>query len=73
MTKIGRAAADAARHKYEQVETEVLAAEGRRSIKAKVATVKRVARKAARVGAIAGTVAAASVVVREVRKRRKLT
>lgn len=54
---------------YHDLETRVLAAAGRRAIRNRVHTVKRVGRRAARAALIAGTVAAATVVVREVRKR----
>ena len=66
--RIGRAAARA----LEDAETKVLAAEGRRSIEAKVARAKRTLRKAVKAGAIAGAAVAAAVVLRERRKRRKL-
>lgn len=54
------------------LEGRVLAAEGRRSIKAKARTVGRIARKALKSGLVAGGVVAAVVVKREVGKRRKL-
>lgn len=63
---------DAARGAYEKMETKVLAAEGRRAVKGKARTVAKVSQKAAKTGLIVGALAAASVVVREVRKRRKL-
>jgi len=66
--KLGAKAKRAAR----DVEQRVLAAEGRRSIKSKVATVKKVAKKALRAGAVVGTMVAAAVVMRETKKRRKL-
>ena len=66
--KLGAQAKRAAR----DVEQAVLAAEGRRSIKSKVATVKKVTRKALRAGAVAGAMVAAAVVMRETKKRRKL-
>ena len=62
----------AARDAYEKLETKVLVAEGRKSIRGKMRTVKKVTRKAVKSGLIAGTLAAASVVAREIRKRRKL-
>jgi hypothetical protein len=62
----------AAQGAYERVENKILAAEGRRAVKGKVRTVKKVSRKAAKTGLIVGTLAAAGVVVREFRKRREL-
>lgn len=50
----------------------LLAAEGRKSVRKKVRTTVKVGRKAAKTGAIVGVLAAAAVVVREIRKRRKL-
>jgi len=64
---------DAARDAYEKLETKVLVAEGRKSIKGKVRTVKKVTRKAVKTGLITGALAAVSVVAREIRKRRKLS
>ncbi len=54
------------------LENRVLAAEGRRALRTKVATAKKVTKKAIKTGAIAGVVVAAAVVVREAKKRRKL-
>lgn len=54
------------------LETRALAAEGRRAVRAKVATATKVTKKALKTGAIAGVVVAAAVVVREVKKRKKL-
>ncbi len=65
-------AKDAARSAYEKVETRVLVAEGRKAVQRKANTVGRVSRKAAKTGAVAGALAAAGVVVHEIRKRRKL-
>lgn len=67
-TRIRHAASKAA----EEAELRVLAHEGRKSINAKVARVKRVTKKALKAGAIAGAVVATAVVMRERRKRRKL-
>lgn len=55
------------------LENRVLAGEGRRSVRAKVATAKKVTKKALKTGAIAGVVVAAAVIVRETKKRRKLS
>lgn len=57
------------RRMYRDLETRVLVAAGRQAIRSRVRTVKRVSRRAARAALIAGTVAAATVIVREVRKR----
>jgi hypothetical protein len=56
----------------DELETRAMAAEGRRSVRTKVAAVKRVTKKALKAGAIVGTAVAAAVVVRERGKRRKL-
>jgi Ni,Fe-hydrogenase III small subunit len=74
MTKLTRKLAakgrEAARKAYEKVETRVLVAEGRKAVRGKIRTTARVSRKAAKTGLIVGALAAAGVVVREVRKRR---
>jgi hypothetical protein len=70
LTSRGKSAAHDA---YEKLETKVLVAEGRKSIRGKVHTVKKVTRKAVKTGLITGALAAVSVVAREIRKRRKLT
>lgn len=72
MPKLTRRIGRAARRAVEDAETRILAAEGRKSLQAKVARAKRTAKKALKAGAIAGAVAAAAVVMRERRKRRKL-
>jgi hypothetical protein len=64
---------DAAGNAYRKVETKVLVAEGRKSVRAKVRTAGKVSRKAAKTGMIVGALAAAGVVVHEIRKRRKLS
>lgn len=66
--RVGRAAG----RKVKEVENRILAAEGRKSIRAKVATVKRVMKKALKAGAIAGALVATAVVMRERKKRRNL-
>ncbi len=63
---------EAARAAYDRLETRVLAAEGRRSVKQKVRTVGKVGRKAAKAGLVAGALTAVGVVAHEIRKRRKL-
>lgn len=62
----------AARKAYEELETRVLVAEGRKAMRNKVRTTARVGKKAAKTGLIVGALAAAGMVVHEVRKRRKL-
>lgn len=64
--------ANAAGRAAGKVETKILAAEGKRSLKARAHTVAKVTRKAAKAGLIAGGIVAAAVVRREVMKRRKL-
>jgi hypothetical protein len=71
MEKLAKRAGKAVRKAYEGAETKFLVAQGRKAVGAKVRKVGRVSRKAARTGAIAGTIAAAAVIVREVRKARK--
>lgn len=63
---------DAAEKAYRKVETKVLVAEGRKSVRAKVRTVGKVSKKAAKTGMIVGALAAAGVVVHEIRKRKTL-
>lgn len=72
MAKIGKKLGREVQSTIEELETRVLAAEGRRSVRSKVAAAKRVTKKALKAGAIAGAVATATVLVREGRKRRKL-
>lgn len=73
MKKLTSRGKGAARGAYKKLETRVLVAEGRKSIRGKVRAVKKVTRKAVKTGLITGTLAAVSVVAREIRKRRKLT
>jgi len=70
--KVVKRGKDAARGAYERVETKVLVAEGRKAVRNKTNAVVKVSRKAAKTGVVVGTIAAAGVVVREIRKRRKL-
>jgi hypothetical protein len=63
---------DVARKAYDTVETRILVAEGRKAVRGKARTVAKVTKKAAKTGLVVGTLAAAGVVLREVRKRRKL-
>ncbi len=73
MSKVTKKVSRAAGRARDKVETKLLVAEGRRSVRAKVATVKKVTRKAVKAGLIAGAFAAAGVVIRETKKRRKLS
>lgn len=62
----------AARKVYDEVETRVLVAEGRKAVRQKARTTAKVGKKAAKTGLIVGALAAVGMVVHEVRKRRKL-
>lgn len=64
--------AGVARRAYKSVETKVLVAEGRKSLRRKAVTVAKVTRKATRAALLAGAVVATGVVLREIRRRRKL-
>jgi len=72
MSELTRRIGRATKRAIEDAETRVLANEGRKSLKSKVARVKRVTKKALKAGAIAGAVVATAVVMRERKKRRKL-
>jgi hypothetical protein len=61
-----------AQRAYKSVETKVLVDEGKKSLRKKAATVGKVARQAGKAALVAGTIAATSVVFREIRKRRKM-
>jgi hypothetical protein len=54
------------------LENRVLAAEGRRAVRTKIATAKTVTKKALKAGVVAGVAVTAAVLVRETKKRRKL-
>jgi hypothetical protein len=71
LTRLAAKGKDAARKAYENVETRILVAEGRKAVREKAQTVGKVSRKAAKTGLIVGAIAAAGVVMREVRKRRR--
>jgi hypothetical protein len=62
---------DAAHKAYEKAETKILVAQGRKAVREKAQTVGKVSRKAAKTGLLVGALAAAGVVLREVRKRRR--
>ena len=66
--RVERAAACA----IEEVETRILVTEAKTSLRARVANVNRVTKKATKAGFIAGALVAA-VVMRERKKRRKLS
>jgi hypothetical protein len=70
--EVARKTKATAQKAYEKLETRILIAEGRKSLQRKAAVVSKVGRKALKAGAISAAVAAAAVVVREVRKRRAL-
>lgn len=67
--KVAKQGRSAARKAYDKLETRILAAEGRRSIKAKTRKVTAVGKKAAKAALAAGALAVAGVVVREIRGR----
>jgi len=56
---------------YKKVETEVMAAEGRRSVRAKARSAGKVGKKAAKVGLLVGALAALEVVLHEIGKRHR--
>ncbi|HEX8725745.1 MAG TPA: hypothetical protein VF737_10185 [Gemmatimonadaceae bacterium] len=70
-TRLAKRSKSAVRKGYEKVESSVMAAVGRRTVKGKMQNAKFVAGRAAKGALIAGGVAAAGVLVSEVRKRRK--
>ncbi|MEY2733378.1 MAG: hypothetical protein RL340_437 [Gemmatimonadota bacterium] len=72
MAKVTETVGKAAARAIEEVETRILASEGRRSMKAKVGRAKHTARRAAKAAVAAGAVAAAAVVVRDRRKLKKM-
>lgn len=72
MPKITEKVVRAGRRAVDAAETRVLVAEGKRSLRTKVARAKRITRKALRTGAIAGAAVAVAVVLRERKKQRKL-
>jgi hypothetical protein len=65
-----RKTASRVREKAAEVETRLLVEEGRRSVRAKKATVTKVTKKALRAGLVTGAATVAAVVMHEVRKRR---
>jgi hypothetical protein len=70
LRRLGTKGRDAARKAYEKVETRILVAEGRKAVREKAHTVAKVSQKAAKTGLLVGAMAAAGVVLREIKKRR---
>jgi len=60
-----------ARKAYDSIETKVMAAVGRTAVRSKLRKAKTVGKKAAKAGLTAGAMAAAGVVLREIRKRKR--
>jgi hypothetical protein len=58
------------RKAYDKVETKLMAAVGRKAVQGKLKAAKKVGRKAAGAALTAGAMAAAGVVLREMRKRK---
>jgi hypothetical protein len=61
----------AVRRAYKKLETKLMAAVGRRTVRGGKQTAKTITRKAAKAAVLAGSLAAAKVVLDEVRERRK--
>lgn len=60
------------RKAYDKVETKLMAAVGRKAVQVKLKAAKKVGRKAAGAALTAGAMAAAGVVLREIRKRKRV-
>ena len=69
--KLARRGKAAARKAYDKLESKVMAAVGRKTVRSGVKQVKAVAKKAAKKALVAGGLAAAGVVASELRRRRK--
>lgn len=69
--KLAKKGKRSVRKVYEKVETEVMAAVGRKAVRGKANAAVKAGREIAKSALTAGAIAAAGVVVREVRKRRK--
>jgi len=69
--KLSKKGKRTARRVFEKAETEAMAAVGRKTVRGKVKAVTAVGKKAGKAALMAGAMAAASVVLAEVRKRRK--
>jgi hypothetical protein len=61
----------AAQQVYDKMETEVMAMEGRRSVRAKARAAGKVGKRAAKVGLLVGALAALEVVLQEIGRRHK--
>ena len=68
--KVTKRAKSSVRKAYDKVETKLMAAVGRKAVKVTMKEAKVVGRKAARAALSAGALAAAGVVVRELREQR---
>jgi hypothetical protein len=71
IAKLARGVVKPLRRAAEEVETRILVAEGRRSVRRKARVTAAVAKRAAKTGLVLGVLAAATVVAREVKKRRR--
>jgi hypothetical protein len=69
--QVAKRAKAATKEAYDTVESKVMAAVGRSTVKRKVKRVKAVAASAGKSALIAGGLAAAGVVMSEIRQRRK--
>jgi len=67
----GKQGKHAARRLYEKAETQVMAMEGRRSVRAKARAAGRVGKRAAKVGLLVGALTALEVVLAELARRHK--
>ena len=66
--KAKKARKGAVRSAYDKIETKVMAAVGRKAVRTKLSAAKTVGRKAAGAALTAGAMAAAGVVLREIRR-----
>jgi hypothetical protein len=71
MKKVADGGRNAAGRAVKKLETKILVSQGRKAIRRKMRAAGMVSRKAAKTGLITGTIVAAGVVVREIRKRRR--
>jgi len=69
--KLTKSSKGRVRKAYDKVETKLMAAVGRKAVKGKLKAAKTVGRKAARAALTAGAMAAAGVLLREARKRKR--
>jgi hypothetical protein len=70
--KLTKSSKGRVRKAYDKVENKVMAAVGRKAVKMKLRSAKKVGRKAAGAALAAGAMAAAGVVLREMRKRKRV-